>query len=97
MTNAQRQRRFRERHPGYYGRLHARRRAGGKAAVERYRVAMQAAAAAAAQAAPARREPLALPAPAERIEIPGMTTIPAIAAIPAPAPLTVPAERALYE
>jgi hypothetical protein len=34
MSNAERQRQFRERHPGYYARLHARRRAGEKAAAE---------------------------------------------------------------
>jgi hypothetical protein len=91
MSNTERQRRFRERNPGYYGRLHARKRARSKADVlEMQRVA-------AAEAMIARRQPLALPAPAERIEIPGMTTIPATHAIPALAPLTRPAEPSLFE
>lgn len=68
MSNRERQRRFRERHPGYYQRLRARERADYEAMVA------QRAAAAAVQ-----REPLALPAPAVTIDIPGMTSIPAIA------------------
>jgi hypothetical protein len=69
MSNAERQRRFRERNPGYYGRLHARRRAEAKAAVAQ-RLAM-------AQAVAVRREPLMLPAPVELLEIPGLNAIPA--------------------
>ena len=76
-SNTERQRQFRERNPGYYGRLHARRREVIKALRQQI---------AAAEATAARREPLALPAPVERVEIPGMT-IPATAAIPALAPL----------
>jgi hypothetical protein len=71
MSNAERQRQFRERNPGYYGRLHARRRAAVRA--------LDAQLSAAAQATAARREPLLLPAPVEALEIPGMT-IPAVGA-----------------
>ena len=56
MSNSQRQRLFRERHPGYYQRLHARRRAE-VAALQAARMAV------AATPAPARSEPLMLPAP----------------------------------
>jgi len=66
-SNAQRQREFRERNPGYYQRLHAKRRAD----VDARLLATQAA------APQASRAPLLLPAPVETIEIPGMT-IPAI-------------------
>ena len=83
MSNAERQRRFRENHPGYYARLQAQRRAPLKAA--RAKVMAMLAEAHAAEAAKAvKREPLMLPAPVETIEIPGMTTI---AAIPARAEL----------
>jgi len=68
MSNAERQRRFRERNPGYYGRLHRRRRAGEKAAATLIT--------AGAQATAMKPEQLALPAPVEAIEIPGMNTIP---------------------
>ena len=51
MSNTERQRQFRERNPGYYGRLHAKRRVTLRA------MAMQ-------QAQPARA-PLMLPAPVE--------------------------------
>jgi hypothetical protein len=72
MSNRERQRRFRERNPGYYGRLHAKRRAKIAAALaEREAVA---------QILAVKREPLMLPAPVETIEIPGMTTIEAIPA-----------------
>lgn len=43
MSNTERQRRFRERHPGYYGRLHRKRNAGIKAARKQQRIAAQAA------------------------------------------------------
>jgi hypothetical protein len=79
MSNNERQRHFRERNPGYYGRLHARGRAGAKAGAAQLL--------AAAKAMAEKHEPLALPAPAVTIEIPGMTMIPAI---PAPLPLPVP-------
>lgn len=68
MDNGERQRLFRERNPGYYGRLHAKRNAAAKAAAAQLR--------AQAQALAETPEPLALPAPAVPIEIPGMTTIP---------------------
>ena len=67
MSNAERQRQFRQRNPGYYGRLHAKRRAAVRAL----------AAARAAAATPARAEPLMLPAPAELLIIPGVNAIPA--------------------
>jgi hypothetical protein len=69
MSNNERQRRFREGNPGYYARLHARKRSAWKAAATRRRVE-----AALAAAAP-KREPLMLPAPAEPTEIPGRNTI----------------------
>ncbi|MBC8107759.1 MAG: hypothetical protein H7Z14_14295 [Anaerolineae bacterium] len=69
MSNYERQQLFRERHPGYYQRLHAKRRAAMEARI---------AAGQALVAQAATREPLMLPAPVETIEIPGMTTIDAI-------------------
>ena len=98
MSNAERQRRFRKRHPGYYARLHGRKRAAAKAAVARHIAAAQAATVAAATpeplALPARPEPLMLPTPVEVVEIPGMTitAIGAFAAMPAPSPLPVSSE-----
>jgi hypothetical protein len=71
ISNAERQRQFRERNPGYYGRLHAKRRAALRAFTAQKN--------AAAQAMAARREQLLLPAPVEVVEIPGMT-IPAVGA-----------------
>lgn len=66
MSNTERQRRFRERNPGYYQRLHAKRRAEVQALGERRRaIALML----------AKPVPLMLPAPVETIEIPGMTTI----------------------
>jgi hypothetical protein len=67
MSNTERQRKFRERNPGYYGRLHAKRK---------LEIEAMAAARAAAQAAPA---PLMLPAPIETIQMPGLTAIPTLA------------------
>jgi hypothetical protein len=80
MSNAERQRQFRKRNPGYYGRLHARRRAEGKA--------LAAQRAAAEQLVAVRPAPLMLPAPVEVLLIPGMNVI-AAAAAPAPEPLPV--------
>ncbi len=80
MSNAERQRQFRERNPGYYGRLMARRRAASKA---------DAARAAALQVAAVKREPLMLPAPVEVVEIPGMNMIRAILEMPALSPVPV--------
>jgi hypothetical protein len=71
ISNTERQRQFRERNPGYYRRLHARRR--GKASLPLVQlVGLEA-------AKEIRREPLMLPAPAVLIEIPGMNAIPTAA------------------
>lgn len=59
MSNTERQRRFRERNPGYYGRLHAKRRA-----------AMDALAAAKQAQQVVQREVLMLPAPGESSVLP---------------------------
>lgn len=74
MSNTERQRRFRKRHPGYYQRLHAKRRAGGKAAVARQRAEHQLKMAALAKAwreaiVPPVRTTHLLPAAIERISI----------------------------
>jgi hypothetical protein len=74
MTNSERQRRFRERHPGYYQRLHARKRAALQASAKARRTAMIAEQA-------TQREPLLLPAPAVTIEIPGINGIPTNTAV----------------
>ena len=75
VSNTERQRQFRQRNPGYYGRLKARERAACKARV--------AAAQGVAEILHAyRTQPLMLPAPVEPIEIPGMTTIPLRDALP---------------
>jgi hypothetical protein len=74
-SNTQRQREFRERNPNYYRRLHAKRRSGHKAVRE------QVLADARALLLAERREPLMLPAPAETIEIPGMTMIPVMSTL----------------
>jgi hypothetical protein len=74
MSNAERQRQFRERNPGYYTRLRAKR----KAQMEAFAAARVAAAA----------RVLALPAPVEMPIIPGMNTIEAMPA-PAPVPIEV--------
>src|SRR5687767_11414339 len=88
MSNAERQRQFPEGNPGYYGRLHAKRRAAVRAMV-----AERVAAAQVAAAAPAKRAPLLLPAPVEMLLIPGLDAIPATlaelrerAAVPIPVP-----------
>src|SRR5688500_12239052 len=81
MSNAERQRHFRERNPGYYGRLHAKRRAAVRAL---------ATARAAASATAAKSAPLMLPAPVEMIVIPGLNAIPqTLAAARELAPLPV--------
>jgi hypothetical protein len=64
LSNAERQRQFRARHPNYDHRYRARR----KAAI---------AGGLAVMAAPAAAEPLALPAPAELPLFPGLNAIPA--------------------
>jgi hypothetical protein len=86
MSNYQRQKNFRLSHPGYYGRLHARQRAGAKAAVEAMKAQAQAA------ATPAPTEPLMLPAP---VVDPMMLELNALAEKLAAAqqPVAIPAER----
>ena len=81
MSNAERQRQFRERNPGYYGRLHRRRTA-----------AIMASLAEKAAAKVAVKTPLMLPAPVELIVIPGINAIPS-KLTPTPEPLTVSTER----
>jgi hypothetical protein len=71
-SNLERQRRFRERNPGYYTRANRARRAAERQAQEaRVLAAMR------AMGFGAHREPLMLPAPVEVLEIPGMNAIPA--------------------
>jgi hypothetical protein len=66
MSNYERQQEFLRRHPGYYRRYHAKRRAEVQARIaEQQALVVQSAA----------REPLMLPAPVKTIEIPGMTMI----------------------
>ena len=72
MSNTERQRQFRERNPGYYQRLHAKRRAQARAMLAAARVEAQAQA-----AVVVRAEPLMLPAPVEVPLIPGLNAIPA--------------------
>ena len=76
VSNTERQRQFRERHPDYYRRLQAQRRAPLKAL--RAKIKAEQAERFAVEMAAMKREPLMLPAPVETIEIPGMTTIEAI-------------------
>jgi hypothetical protein len=87
MSNVQRQRRFRARHPGYFQRYHARQ----KAAI----AALQA-----APAEPAAAEPLMLPAPVEMPLFPGLSAIPTTPArapqpVPIPQPATMPAHQSI--
>jgi len=77
MSNAERQREFLRRHPGYYQRYTARRRAVAKAAREML-PALLAPMPAEAEAVAQKRRLLMLPAPVETIQIPGMNTIEAI-------------------
>ena len=88
MSNAERQRLFRQRHPGYYQRLHARTRAQAKAGAALILAELAAAEQVAVQVAVeqvvpeqvavpvARRELLMLPAPAEALVIPGVNAVP---------------------
>jgi hypothetical protein len=78
VSNAERQRRFRQRHPGYSRRYKAARK-------ERVNAYLAARAAEAAAIAP-RPQQLALPAPVEMLIIPGMNTI---EAMPTPAPVPI--------
>ncbi len=68
VSNTERQRAFRERNPGYYGRLHAKNRA---------LIAARIAEEQATQALPApARTPLQLPAPPPAVELPILITLP---------------------
>jgi hypothetical protein len=78
MSNYERQRRFRERNPGYYGRLHRKRNAEMLALRAAQQVAVEAAEVVAAEVTAVRREPLMLPAPVVTFEIPGVNAIPAV-------------------
>ena len=75
MSNAERQRRFRERNPGYYARIQARKRASAKRgaalilAKVRAELAAKETAAKAAAAMPAAKPMLMLPVPAELPQI----------------------------
>jgi hypothetical protein len=86
MSNAERQRQFRKRNPGYYGRLHRKRNA--------EILALCAARMAAAEAVIAKPEPLMLPAP---VQDPAMDALAALSAAlksgSTPEPLTIPAAR----
>jgi len=84
-SNTERQREFRERNPGYYGRLHAKRRAESNVMV--LAMAIQ-------QAQPARA-PLMLPAPVEQLIFADHATIPTLAELhhPRDAVLVEPAAR----
>jgi hypothetical protein len=77
MSNYERQREFRERNPGYYGRLHRKRKAEMLAAMAAQKVAVEAEQVVAVQVTAVRREPLMLPAPVVIFEIPGVNAIPA--------------------
>jgi hypothetical protein len=82
MTNTERQQLFRQRNPGYYARLQAKRRAPLKLARKMW--ALQIVRVAEILNA-YQKMPLMLPAPVEPIEIPGVTTIPLRDATLAPA------------
>src|SRR5687767_10347705 len=90
MSNAERQRKFRESHPGYFRKYHARKRAMAKAVRARMLAEAQAAADA-AKAARATRPLLMLPAPVELPVIPGLNSIGATPAAAAPLPVPQPA------
>ena len=89
MSNIERQRRFRERHPGYYGRYHANYRARIKANVVAIAMATETMGETVQPLAlPPMVVRLALPAPVETIVIPGMNTIGQM-----PVPIVVPIRR----
>jgi len=75
MTNTERQRQFRRRHPDYYRLLQAKRRARSKAWLAAYLLAQRTEAAEAMAAV--QPEPLALPAPVLTIPIPTRLALPA--------------------
>lgn len=72
MTNTERQREFRKRNPGYYGRLHRARKAAIVARLEAMKV-QQAVVVAVAEPV---KVPLMLPAPAIVFEFPGINALP---------------------
>jgi len=85
VSNTERQRQFRERNPGYYARIQAKKRAASKA----YVAAMQERQRAMA-AMLAKSRQLLLPAPVELFVIPGVNAIPqTLTAAREPAPLSV--------
>lgn len=87
MSNTERQRRFRQRHPGYYARRRALRNAlMDSMAAQRVAVQVEA----------VRREPLMLPAPVEVIQIPGMNAIPAAGETAVRSPVPVPSAFASF-
>src|SRR5687768_6859203 len=90
MSNTERQRKFRQSHPGYFRKYYAPKRAARKRADREIRAMLlaqaKAEAEAAAAASPATHPLLMLPAPVEVPVIPGLN---AIAITPAPAPLPV--------
>jgi hypothetical protein len=102
LSNAERQRLFRQRHPGYFNNYRSRQKAiadaarAGHLAQCQAQFAAQLAAEAEAQAS-ASREPLMLPAPAEAIVLPGLNKTaemveaqPAAPASTSPAPMKLP-------
>ena len=83
VSNTERHRQFRERNPGYYGRLHRRRK-------EEVRAYGEARRAAEAMVSLTFKPVLMLPAPVEVIAIPGINAIPAVReAIPTREPLPI--------
>jgi hypothetical protein len=89
MSNAERQRLFRERNPDYYRLRRARQRAETKTFLEQQ---------AAVRVAAVHREPLMLPAPVEVMEIPGVNAIPAAGETVArkPVPIAIPSAFASF-
>ena len=95
MTNTERQRKFRERNPGYYARIHATRRASAKrgakqfqeARLAEYQAAVMAERQAAEDALAAKLEPLttavqlALPTPPVRLALPAPAVLPVLPAL----------------
>ena len=94
-SNAERQRQFRRRNPGYYKKYYVSKRARVEAAKRQAQALMLAQAEADTQLARAAAPPLMLPAPVEPVVIPGMTTIPATPADDAPAPIRLPVPPAM--
>ena len=88
MSNTERQRQFRERNPGYYGRLHRKRNAEIMARI--------AARAAAAEAVPAMPAPLMLPAPVQDLAMEALNALAAsLKSKSAAEPVTIPVARSI--